>query len=115
MWAKRKFLMNEGDSVQSGIVVISRNISLSIELHCSLIGAQRSGYDIHQRALAGAVLANQSVHFAFAQIHADAVERNRGTEALMNVGNGYDSHWIFGLCTWRFVLVICRFHARYLR
>src|SRR5438876_10839713 len=105
MWAKRKFLMNECDSVQSGIVVISRNISLSIKLHCSLIGAQRSGYDIHQRALAGAVLANQSVHLAFAQIHADAVERNRGTEALVNVGNGYDSHWIFGL--WTLYLALC--------
>jgi hypothetical protein len=49
-----------------------------------LIRLERSGHDVHQRALARTVLADERVHFAFTQFEIDAVECDRRTKRLVN-------------------------------
>ena len=55
---------------------------LAAEHDLALIRGVHAAQDLHQGALAGAVLADQSVDLARQQIEIDAVERDRAAEAL---------------------------------
>ena len=54
----------------------------SIDAHFAIIAGVHAGYDLHQRALAGAVLADEAVHLALAQREVDAAERLHPTEGF---------------------------------
>ena len=58
-----------------------RTGSPSIRISPSYVGVH-AGQDLHQRRLAGAVLAHQRVHLAGAEVEVDAVERGDAGEAL---------------------------------
>ena len=54
----------------------------AIELDRAGVGAMRAGQHLHQGRFAGAVLADQSVHFPGGDVEADAVERAHARERL---------------------------------
>src|SRR6185503_10064213 len=49
--------------------------------------AERAGEDLHQRGLAGAVLAEQDVHLALLHFEVDAVQRHHAGELLADAGH----------------------------
>ena len=51
------------------------------------VGAMDAGEDLDQRRLAGAVLAEQRMHLAGADVEVDSVERQRAGEALGQAGD----------------------------
>ena len=55
---------------------------LAAQHDLALVRGVDAGEDLHQGALAGAVLADQSVDLARQQVEIDAVERGRAAEAL---------------------------------
>ena len=60
--------MNQNDSPGTRIDWISRRIGSPVDFHFARIGLHQTCQQIHQGALAGAVLTNQGVHFAFLQM-----------------------------------------------
>ena len=48
-----------------------------MELHRSFVGMKRTRDDVHERALARAVLADERMHLALAQLEIDAVQCHR--------------------------------------
>ena len=59
-----------------------RAIRLAGKLHLSFVGLERPGEDVHQRALTGAVLADERVHLPRQQLEGHTVERDRRPEAF---------------------------------
>ena len=49
----------------------------AVDLHLTFVGAIEAGEDVRQRALAGAVLAEQGVHLALERLEVDAVVGKR--------------------------------------
>ena len=58
----------------------------------ALVGLVRAGEDLDQRGLAGAVLAEQAVHLAGADLEVDAVERSGAGELLHDAAH-LQQHW----------------------
>ena len=58
---------------------------LSLDQDLALVGVVEPVEDVHQRRLAGAVLAEQCVHLALEQVEADVVVRDDPREALRDV------------------------------
>ena len=54
---------------------------------CALVGLVRAGQDLDQRGLAGAVLAEEAVHLAGADVEVDAVEGADAGELLDDAGH----------------------------
>ena len=55
---------------------------LAVEADHALVGPVEPGEDVRERALAGAVLAEQRVHLALGRLEVDAVVRDDGREPL---------------------------------
>ena len=55
---------------------------LAIEQDLALVGLVDAGEDLHQRRLAGAVLAHQRMHFAGVQLQPDPVQRANARKRL---------------------------------
>src|SRR5262249_56406004 len=51
------------------------------------VGRHRAGENRHERALAGAVLADESAHFSVTNRQIDAIERTRGAERLADAAH----------------------------
>ncbi len=83
-------LKADGDAVGGG--EIGRHVmdGLAAHAHRALAGLQRSGDDVHQRRLAGAVLAEKRVHFAGIEIDADVAQRRNAREILVDAGKADD-------------------------
>ena len=79
-----QILVDEGD--RQG--VRPRMDGLSGEPDLARVGAVDSGQDFYQRGLAGAVLAEQRVDLAAADVEIDMIERQRRREALDEPGHG---------------------------
>ena len=60
---------------------------LVADLDLALVGVVQAVEDVHQRRLAGTVLAEQGVHLALAEIEADVVVRDDAGEALRDVAS----------------------------
>src|SRR5262245_38192412 len=84
MRTQRQFLMNECDAVQARVEWTCWRVSLAVQFHLSFIGTQRARDHVHQRALAGAVLADQCVYFARAQFEIHGVQRDGWTKRFSN-------------------------------
>ena len=63
---------------------------LAAQHDLALVRRVDAGEDLHQRALAGAVLADQPVDLARQQLEIDAVERGRAAEALGDAAERQD-------------------------
>ena len=53
-----------------------------------------AGEDLHERGLAGAVLAHEPVHLAPVELDVAVHERMDGAEALLGVLQGDDGRWV---------------------
>jgi len=62
------------------------NVSPSFNLHLSSVRAQQAGQHVHRRALTRAILANQGVDFALAQLKTDAIKRDRRAKSFLHIG-----------------------------
>ena len=60
---------------------------LAVELELALVGAVEAGEDVRERALAGAVLAEQGVDLADERLEVDAVVREHAREALRDAAH----------------------------
>ena len=68
-----------------GVDPVARGVEgdgLAVDLELALVGAVEAGEDVRERALAGAVLAEQRVHLALERLEVDAVVRDDAGEAL---------------------------------
>ncbi len=61
-------------------------------VNAALIAGIDAGEDLHQRRLAGAVLAHQRVNFARTQIEADVRQRRDAAKALAYTGCDQQRH-----------------------
>ena len=77
---QRQLLIDHRDARLPRVQRIARRVRRAAEPHHAGIGFQRTGEDCHQRALAGAVLADETAHLALAHHEVDAVERDRRGE-----------------------------------
>ena len=85
--AERQLLVNQRHAAPPRLERRGRRIGAALDRHRSGIGGDRSGEHVHQRALAGAVLADERVHLSRPDAdEIDAVEGHRGPEALANAG-----------------------------
>ena len=82
-----ELLIDHGNAARPRIARASRRVGLARQGHRARIGPVRPGEDFHQRALAGAVLADQGADFARFNAERDAVERPRGPERLGDVSH----------------------------
>ena len=72
---------------------------LAVEPDLALVERMNAGDALHQRRLAGAVVAQQRQHLAAVGLQADAFQRMHRAEALLRVANGEDrsggrAHWV---------------------
>ncbi len=66
-----EFLKNDANTLEFSGLLGLRIVRLILERHFARIRVSQSGDDIAKSALAGAVLADQSVHFSFSQLEVD--------------------------------------------
>ena len=62
-----------------------RRVGAARELQLAGVGGNRAAQDLHQRALAGAILADQGQHLAAAGCQRNAAQSLRGAEALADL------------------------------
>jgi hypothetical protein len=77
-----ELLVDDADAGALGIERVRERDAASEQRDLALVGVVRAAEDLHQRRLAGAVLADQRVHLADAAVEVDAVDRGDGAEAL---------------------------------
>ena len=61
---------------------LAKRTGVAVDADLAVVVGVHAGEDLHQRRLAGAVLADQRVHLAGAKLEVDAVERGDAGEAL---------------------------------
>ena len=74
----------------------SIEIGLPVEQDLALVGLVEPVEDVHQRRLAGAVLAEERVHLALAQVEVDVVVREDAGEALRDAAELEDGRGRIG-------------------
>ena len=82
-----QLLINHGDAACPCVARTAWRIGLACQGHRARVGPMRAGEDLHQRALAGPILADQGANFARVDPQRDAVERPRGPERLGDVSH----------------------------
>ena len=84
---KVEFLVDHGDALAQGIDGRFEGDGLAFESDLAFVRRVDAGNDLHQRGLARAVLAHQSVHRAGAQREANVVQSNNTGKALKDPMN----------------------------
>ena len=82
MRGQRELLVYHCDACSAGFEWIGRAVWLAVEPHSPGVGLDGAGKDLHQSALAGAVLTYESEHAACAHLDTDIVKCNGGAEAF---------------------------------
>jgi hypothetical protein len=80
-----EFLMDDADAQLLGGARARDVDGLAIEAHLAAVFRVDAGEDLHQRGLAGAVLAHQRVHLVGQQLEVHLVEHTHGLEGLAQV------------------------------
>jgi hypothetical protein len=81
---EREFLVNERDAVTARIERRRRTVGGAVNLDGARIGRERTRQHVHERALAGPVLADQRVNLPGFELEAHPIERHGGAEALLD-------------------------------
>ena len=84
--AERQFLVDQRDAGLACLERAGRCIRRAADRHLPGVGTESASDDVHQRALAGAVLADQRVHAPGRDGQRDPVEGARRAEVLLDVG-----------------------------
>src|ERR1051326_6023142 len=82
MRAERELLVDVGDAASPRVDRGRGRVRRAVDRHRAGVGAEKTGEDVEQRALAGAVLADERVHFAGTQAEVHAVEGDCRAETL---------------------------------
>ncbi len=82
---QREVLVDGVDAERARMVDAPRLVRLAAEEQAALVGLLEAADDLHQRRLAGAVVAEQPQHLALAQVQAEVAQRDDGPEALRDV------------------------------
>ena len=77
--------MDERDAASSRLERRPRAVRAAVDVHLAPIGTHRARDDVHQGALAGAVLADQGVHLPGAKLEVHSVQGHRRAEPLREV------------------------------
>jgi hypothetical protein len=72
------------------VVDAVRLVGLAAQEHAALVGALEAAEDLHQRRLAGAVVAEQAQHLALAHVQVDVAQRDDRPEPLGDVLDAQD-------------------------
>src|SRR4029077_8414945 len=78
----RKLLVHHADAGGEGIARGAEMRWASVDAHFALIAGMHAGYDLHERALAGAVLADETVDLADLQRKIDGAQGLHAAERL---------------------------------
>ncbi len=85
-----ELLVDHGHASAQAVEGGGRGVGTPVELHPAGVGGQGAAEDLHQGALAGAVLADEGVDLAPAELEADAVKGPGRAEALAHPGHAED-------------------------
>ena len=77
-------LVDHADAVADGVARLVDVDRPTVDPDLAAVGAIEAGEDVHQRRLAGAVLAEQRVQLARTELELRVVEGDRGAEALVD-------------------------------
>ena len=77
-----ELLVDDGDARPFGVADAGEADGGAVDQDLAGVGGLDAGEDLHQRRLAGAVLAHERVHLAGAEVEVDAVERGHPGEML---------------------------------
>ena len=77
-----ELLVDDGDAGPLGVADAGEADGRAVDQDLAGVGGLDAGEDLHQRRLAGAVLAHERVNLAGAEVEVDAVERGHAGEAL---------------------------------
>jgi hypothetical protein len=77
-----EFLMNDRHARGLGIPYAAECAGAPIDPDDALVLRLNSSKDFHQRALAGAILAHQRVHFAVPELEVDLTQRSHAAKFL---------------------------------
>ncbi len=83
-----ELLVDEADAGRRGVGRPLRLVEPAAEVHGAAFRTQHAAHDVHQRRLAGAVLADQAEHAAGMEIEVDAVEHLHAEEGLADAAEG---------------------------
>src|SRR5207237_4046774 len=82
---KCRLLEDDRDSRTLGLLGALENRFRAVYDEPAVVGPVHSGEDLHKCRLAGAVLADETVHLAAEELDVAVVERTHGAEALDSV------------------------------
>ncbi len=95
---EREVLVDHADPAGDGVARRAERHGLPVEAQLSLVGLVEPGQDVHERGLAGAVLAEQRVDLARADVEIDVVVGEDAREGLDDAdgleggGDGWGGH-----------------------
>src|SRR5207302_1350483 len=75
------------DAGLAGVERVARLVGLAVEPHLAFVGLVRAGEHFHERALAGAVLADEREDLARIDGEVDPGQRDRRAESLLDAGH----------------------------
>ena len=84
-------LMHHRDAVRKGVARTVRPIRRAVQPHGARIGLMHAEHHIAQCRFAGAVLAQQAMHFAREEFERDAAQRLKLAETLVDAVHAQDS------------------------
>ena len=87
---EREVLVDGVDARAPRLVDAVRLVRLAAQGHLAHVGLLEAADDLHQRRLAGAVVAEQPEHLALAQVQVDVAQRDDGPEVLRDVLDAQD-------------------------
>ena len=79
---QREFLKNNADAGLDRLAIVVKAALLAVDKNIALVRLINAAHDFHQRRFAGAVFAQQGVHFAALNGQIDAVQRLHAGKAL---------------------------------
>ena len=79
---QQQLLEDRGDAAALGVMRVREANDIAVQADGALVGLVEAGDDLDQRRLAGAVLAEQGMHLAGADIEADPVQRAHAGKRL---------------------------------
>ena len=80
-----EFLMDDGDAGRFGLAHVGKRSEVAIDANLTVVARIDAGEDLHQRRLAGAVLAHQGVNFAAPQFEPDIRQGRDAAEAFADI------------------------------
>jgi len=92
MRRERQFLIDHRDAAIARVLGTARRVRLAVKTHRPGVWKVRAGQNLHQRALAGAVLADERVRLAGLHVEVDARQRDDRSEPFGDLAHVEAGH-----------------------